>query len=88
MTVQDIAALIAVRNFAYQAVDNIFIKMSREEVRAIQTRVAQLDKKIVEGVIALDLTAKEPAKNEFLETPSKFVNANKARVKPAASEAK
>lgn len=73
MKIQDVASMIMIRNFAFQAIDNILIKMSKEEVRAIQHKIPQLDKKIIESIVKLDLTATE----EIL-TPPKQLNTRKA----------
>lgn len=83
MKIQDVSSLIAIRNYAYQAVDNLTIKMSREEIKAIQNKVPQLDKKIIEGIIALDLSVKEASIESLAEVLPKFV---KPRMKSLASD--
>ena len=56
----DLAALIAIRSFAFQSIDNLSIKMSREEVKAVQNKIPFLDKKIMEGIIKLDVSLDPP----------------------------
>ena len=55
MKVQDIAALIEVRNFAYSSVDNLSIKLSKDEVRLLQNKIPLLDKYILGNIIELTL---------------------------------
>ncbi len=55
MKVQDIAALIEVRNFAYSSVDNLSIKLSKEEVKLLQAKIPQLDKYILGNIVELAL---------------------------------
>lgn len=55
MKVQDIAALIKVREFAYSSVDNLSIKLSKEEVRLLQNKIPTLDKYILGNIIELAL---------------------------------
>jgi hypothetical protein len=53
---QDIANLIAIRNFLDLSVDNLHIKLSRDDIRSVQTKVQLLDKTIVEQSLKLDLS--------------------------------
>jgi len=67
MKVQDISALIAVREFTFRSIDNILIKMSKEEVALLQRKLSLMDQKIIEGIIKLNLDSlqeKENLKNE------------------------
>jgi|ERR1700722_440703 len=56
MRVQDIADLITVRNFLSSSIDNLNIKLSREELKNVQARITFLDKTIVEQSLKLDLS--------------------------------
>lgn len=51
---QDIANLIVIRNFLVSSIENLNMKLSREDIKGIQTRVSLLDKTIVEGALKLD----------------------------------
>jgi hypothetical protein len=53
---QNISALISVRNFLAGSIDNMQIKLSRDEIKSIQNRVSVLDKTIVDASLKLDLT--------------------------------
>lgn len=68
MKVQDIASLIKIREFAYSSIDNLSIKLSREEVKALQNKIPALDKCILTNIIEMPLPPKEdresPAKKE------------------------
>ena len=56
MSIQDLAGLVAIRNFLVGSIDNLNIKLTREEIKNVQTRVVLLDKTIVEQALKLDLT--------------------------------
>lgn len=56
MTLQDVANLISVRDFLARSIENLSIKFSREELKNVQTRIAYLDKTIVEQSLKLDLS--------------------------------
>jgi hypothetical protein len=56
MSIQDVAGLITIRNFLVGSIDNLNIKLTREEIKNVQTRVVYLDKTIVEHALKLDLT--------------------------------
>lgn len=49
-----IASLIQIRAFLEKAVDNLHIKLSREDVKNVQNKVAAIDKAIVEQALKLD----------------------------------
>jgi|SRR5271166_3605895 len=53
----DIASLISIRQFLTSSVENLTIKMTREEVKAVQARVTLLDKTIIEKSVAMDLAS-------------------------------
>jgi hypothetical protein len=59
MSIQDVAGLITIRNFLVGSIDNLNIKLTREEIKSVQTRVIYLDKTIVERALKLDLTKLE-----------------------------
>lgn len=59
MTISDIANLITIRSFLYGSIDNLNIKLSREEVKSVQEKVKHLDRLIIDHSMKLD--------------PSKFV---------------
>jgi hypothetical protein len=52
---QDIANLISVRNFLVSSIDNVSIKLSREQVKEIQNSVKVIDQKIVTNSLTLNL---------------------------------
>ena len=54
--ISDISNLIQVRAFIHSMVDSISVKLSREEVKAIQQKVAQMDKAILTQSLGLDLS--------------------------------
>jgi hypothetical protein len=54
--IQEISALISIRAFLLAAVDNLHIKLNREEIKSVQAKIPQLDKAIVEQSLKLDLT--------------------------------
>lgn len=53
---RDIASLIEIRNFLYASVDNLSIRLSREEIKSVQSKVAYLDKSIISASLTLDLS--------------------------------
>lgn len=55
MNLQDIANLVSVRNFLVSSIDNLHIRLSREEIKNIQQRLQLIDKTIIEQSIKLDL---------------------------------
>ena len=56
MFIQDLANLITIRNFLASSIENLNIRLSRDEIKSVQTRVALLDKTIVEMSLKLDLS--------------------------------
>lgn len=52
---QDLSNLITVRTFLVSSIDNLNIKLSRENIKEIQTRIQLIDKTIVEHSLKLDL---------------------------------
>jgi hypothetical protein len=55
MFLQKIASLIQIRNHLSTSIDNLLVKLSREEIKAVQAKVQALDKVIVEQSLKLDL---------------------------------
>lgn len=53
---QDISNLISIRNFLVLSIDNLHIKLSREDIKNIQTRIQYIDKVVVEHSLKLDLS--------------------------------
>ena len=53
---QDIASLITVRSFLVSSVDNLQIKLSREEIKQVQNKITVIDKKIIEEALKLDFS--------------------------------
>lgn len=53
---EDIANLITIRTFLEKSIDNLHIKLSREDIKNIQTRVQYLDKMILEHSLKMDLS--------------------------------
>jgi len=56
MLAKDLAALISVRSFLVSSIDNLNVKLSREEIKAVQARVMLLDKTIVEQSLKMDIS--------------------------------
>ena len=44
---EDIANLISIRTFLVTSIDNLHMKLSREDIKNIQTRIQYLDKTIL-----------------------------------------
>ena len=57
MLASDIASLIAIRTYLVGSIDNMSIKLSREELKIIQTKIPQLDKAIIDASLKLDLNS-------------------------------
>jgi hypothetical protein len=55
LDIKSIAALISVRDFLSALVENMRIKLSREEVKNIQNKVAAMDKAILEQGLKFDV---------------------------------
>lgn len=55
----DISSLIAVRNFLATSIDNMYIKLSKEEIKQIQAKIPYIDRAIVERSLKLDLSQME-----------------------------
>jgi hypothetical protein len=53
--VSDVANLIQIRAFINGMVDSMSVRLTREEVKAIQQKVGQMDRVILEKSLALDL---------------------------------
>jgi len=53
---QDIANLISIRSFLVTSIDNLHIKLSRDDIKNIQTRIQYLDKTILEHSLKMDLS--------------------------------
>jgi hypothetical protein len=53
MKLQDLANLILVRDYAFKSVDNVMIKMSRDQVKSLQSKIAAMDQMIVDGMLAI-----------------------------------
>jgi len=54
MNVHEIADLISIRNFIALSIDNLNVRLSREEIKAVQTKVAYFDKLIIENALKVD----------------------------------
>jgi len=52
---QNISSLITIRNFLSSSIDNLNVRLSKDEVKAIQNRVQSLDKLIIELSLKPDL---------------------------------
>jgi hypothetical protein len=53
---QNVANLISIRNFLVLSIDNLHMKLTRDDIKQIQTRIQYLDKTIVEHSLKMDLT--------------------------------
>lgn len=67
MKSQEIAELITIRNYTDVAINGINIKLSNEEVRALQSKLVLLDRKIIASVIAMSMATSAPV----VESPKK-----------------
>lgn len=54
--IENIANLITIRNFLSSSIENLHMKLSREDIKNIQARVQYLDKVIVEHSLKMDLS--------------------------------
>jgi hypothetical protein len=59
----DIASLIAVRDYLSASVENMRVKLSREEIKDIQTKVAAMDHLIVREALKFNVSEFEAPKN-------------------------
>ena len=55
MTAQDLASLIAIRNYAVSTMDNLYVKLSKEEVKILANKIAQLEKHILYNMLELEI---------------------------------
>jgi hypothetical protein len=53
---QDIANLISIRTFLVTSIDNLHMKLSRDDIKNIQTRIQYLDRTILEHTLKMDLS--------------------------------
>ena len=56
MNIHEIADLITTRNFLAMSIDNLNVRLSREEIKSVQSKVAMFDKLIIEHSLAVDPT--------------------------------
>lgn len=86
MTIQEIAGLITIRNFIALSVDNLNIRLSREEIKAVQTKVAYLDKLIIEHSLKIDPNKPERERTsitrEFNSSEPVDIVASRIRTEP------
>ena len=54
MKLQDLSALISVREFAVRNLDNIYFNLSKEEVKLLRNKITVLDKQITDGILKLN----------------------------------
>lgn len=66
MELQDISALISIRNFLVNSIDNLNIKLSKEEIRSIQNKITYFDRQIVENSLKLDLSKNDNLLRSFV----------------------
>lgn len=59
MKVSDIADLISVREFAVRNLDNVWYKMSSEEVKILRNKIVLMDRQILDAMIQLELTVED-----------------------------
>ena len=64
MKIQEIAALISVRDFAFRAIDNIYVKMTAEEVKVVGNKIKLLDRQIIDSIIKYDASLEEGVKKK------------------------
>lgn len=57
-TIQDVANLIIIRDFAFKLVDSIGIKMSRPQVNLLVKKIEEMNAMLINEIIQLDLTKK------------------------------
>ncbi len=67
MFIEETAALITIRNFLYGANEDLQIRLSREEQKALQTKIVEVNKAILERVLAMDFD-KRTHKTEIAST--------------------
>lgn len=56
MKAEHIVSLIGIRNYLTASIEDTRIKLSREQLKDIHTRIQYLDKTIIENSLRLDLT--------------------------------
>jgi len=64
MNIQEVAALIAVRDFAFRVIDNIYIKMTTEEVKVVGNKIKLLDRQILDSIMKYDVSLEEGVKKK------------------------
>jgi hypothetical protein len=57
MSLRDLSDLILVRDFAVKNLDNVYFKLSKEEVKQLAAKIVVMDKVIVESVLKFDPAA-------------------------------
>jgi len=57
MKTSELSELIMIRAYTHSVIDNVWIKLSTDEVRALQSKLTMLDKKIIASIICLELNA-------------------------------
>lgn len=55
MTIEQLSALINVRNFLLQNFDNINFALSKDQVKILRNKIVFMDKKIAEEMVKLNL---------------------------------
>ena len=69
MSYQEVASLIAIRNFLASSIENLNVKLSRDEIKEVQQRVKLLDKVIVGNATKMDLNRNvEVRTKEFISS--------------------
>lgn len=58
MKAADIINLIQIRNYASQSIDNLYIKMSSDEVRQLQRKASEIDKLLLKEIVSLEIDGK------------------------------
>jgi hypothetical protein len=78
----DVANLIKIREFLLKSIDDMSIKLSKEQVKAIQSRVALLNEKIVTGALTMTVLDINSTKVGRTFTSTEDVNEVMSRIKP------
>ncbi len=70
MNFQEIAALISVRQLAYNVLDNPSIKVSKDQLRGLNAKLSAMDNMIVSSIVSMDLEQKPVAPAPQMPAPA------------------
>lgn len=68
MNLQELAALITVRDYTFRSIDNVLLPMSKDEVKALQLKLQMLDKQVLKGILELNLNTSSGTRSGTVAT--------------------